>query len=89
MRITASSPDFSRRHEMQHNGGGDAGRNRDERAPPPVRKNAKGYYRQDGQQSELEKIQSHRFTANSERRIASPSRLPGNTGTAKVALRRS
>jgi hypothetical protein len=47
---------------MKDGGGGDAGRNRKDRPPPPVRKNAQGKYRQAGQQSDFDKVQSHRFT---------------------------
>jgi hypothetical protein len=50
---------ISRRHEMQDDSGGDAGRNGNDCAPPPVRKNAEGKYRQDRQQSEFEKVQCH------------------------------
>jgi hypothetical protein len=42
---------FSRRHEMQDDGGGDAGGDGNDCTPPPVRKNANGKYRQAGQQS--------------------------------------
>jgi hypothetical protein len=34
---------------MQDNGGADAGRNRNDRTPSLIRKNAKGKYRQAGQ----------------------------------------
>jgi hypothetical protein len=58
---------FSRRHEMQDNGRGDAGGDGNECAPPPVRKNAKGEYRQPGQQSNFHSNQSQCLTAGSGR----------------------
>src|SRR6185295_14553716 len=51
---------LSRRREMQDNGGRDAGRNGNDRAPAAVRKNTKGNDREAGQQSEFEKVQRHR-----------------------------
>jgi hypothetical protein len=54
---------------MQDNGGGDAGRNGNDGALPPVRKNAKGKHREAGQQSQFEKVQGHRFTVLAARRI--------------------
>jgi pilus assembly protein Flp/PilA len=47
---------------MKNGSGGDAGRNGNDRPSPPVRKNAQGKYRQAGQQSEFDKVQSHGFS---------------------------
>jgi hypothetical protein len=47
---------------MQDNGSGDASGDGDDSTPPPVRKNAKGKYRQERQYSEFDKVQSHRLT---------------------------
>jgi hypothetical protein len=48
---------------MKDKSSGDAGRDGNDSAPQPIRKNAKGKYRQAGQQSDFDGDQSHRLTA--------------------------
>jgi hypothetical protein len=61
---------FSRRREMQDDGSGNASRDRNDCAPPPVRKKTAGKYRQQRQYRQFDKDQRHGFNV-----LAAPSRL--------------